>query len=75
MRLVEIAESRTPRVHQMNTGVAGPRRERLDFNRAADERGHDVAVHGRVVETRPAIAQCDQRPEDRASAHGARDRH
>jgi len=39
MRLVEIAESRTPGVDQMNTGVAGPRRERLDFNRAADERG------------------------------------
>ena len=36
MRLVEVAESRAPRVDQMDTGVAGPRRERLDFNPAAD---------------------------------------
>ena len=67
MRLVEVAESRAPRIHQMNAGVAGARRERLHFDPPADQRGHDIAVHGRVVETRPAVAQRDERPEDRAA--------
>ena len=47
MRLVELAESCAPGVHQMNAGVAGPRRERLDPDRAADQRRNHIA-HGQV---------------------------
>ncbi len=67
MHFVEIAESRAPRVHEMDARVAGARRKRLDLYPASDERAHDVAVHRRVVETRPAVAQRDQRAEDRAT--------
>src|SRR5690349_23206809 len=67
MGLVEIAESRAPRVDEMDARVAGSRRERLDLDPASDERGHDLAVDGAVVETRPAVAQRHQRAEDRAT--------
>ena len=67
MRLVEISESRAPRVHEMDAGIAGPWRERLDPYPTADERGHDVAVYRRVVEARPAVAQRNQRAEDCAT--------
>src|SRR5262245_29339207 len=67
MRLVEITESRAPRVHQMDAGIPGPWCECLNLYPAPDERSHDVAVDRRVVETRPAVAQRDQRAEDRAT--------
>ena len=68
MRLVELAKSCAPRVHQVNAGVAGARRERLAPNPAADQCRNDIAVHRRIVETRPSVAQCEEGAENRASS-------
>ena len=64
---VEVAESRAPRIDEVDAGIAGARRKRLPLDPAANQRRDDVAVHGRGVEARPRVAQGDERAEDRAA--------